>query len=38
MDMNEFAALAEVAGLSQDEVARLISERAWQRIKKDLPP
>jgi len=38
LDADDFYQLAEAAGLGKAEIERLVKERAWQRMKKELPP
>lgn len=37
LDAEDFLELAKAAGLGPRDVEKLIAERAWQRMKKELP-
>jgi len=38
LDIEDFYELAKAAGLSQKEVEALVEERAYQRMRKEMPP
>jgi hypothetical protein len=38
LDAEGYYELCKAAGFPEDEAQRAASERAWQRLRKDLPP